>query len=53
MKTVSIQLGLDSFLEIEIVYFRTIYNIFYRKLIQNKLGLNWAKLSSNWNWDLL
>ena len=19
----------------------------------NKLGLNWAKLSSNWNWDLL
>ena len=20
--------------------------------ILNKLGLNWAKLSSNWNWDL-
>ena len=19
----------------------------------NKLGLNWAKLSSNWNWDLI
>ena len=25
---------------------------FCRK-IKDKLGLNWAKLSSNWNWDLL
>ena len=22
-------------------------------IIENKLGLNWAKLSSNWNWALL
>ena len=22
-------------------------------LILNKLGLNWAKLNSNWNWGLL
>ena len=22
-------------------------------LVDNKLGLNWAKLSSNWNWDLI
>ena len=21
--------------------------------VTNKLGLKWAKLSSNWNWDLL
>ena len=27
--------GLKQIIEIEIVYFRTIYNIFYRKLIQN------------------
>ena len=23
------------------------------KIKSNKLGLNWAKLSSNWNWGLL
>ena len=23
------------------------------RMIRNKLGLNWAKLSSNWTWDLL
>ena len=22
-------------------------------ILENKLGLNWAKLSSNWNWGLL
>ena len=22
-------------------------------MVGDKLGLNWAKLSSNWNWDLI
>ena len=34
--------------------YKTLQNITKRYIIlQNKLGLNWAKLSFNWNWDLL
>ena len=28
-------------------------SILFDKMLLNKLGLNWAKLRSNWNWALL
>ena len=42
----------NTFIQIIAVYISR-KNIIIINIKVDKLGLNWAKLSSNWNWDLL
>ena len=52
METVRRKMKLRKILryELSMIYNSMGYNL---KIYRNKLGLNWAKLSSNWNWGLL